>query len=103
MAKDKKPDTIKIEVHEDKPNLLWPECVAALRCLPAGASNFVEWGYRHPLGMYNVSVENLPRRFGAVLDVLDELRAISLATNPAIADVTTRLLDSQQSLLYAML
>src|SRR5713101_1656178 len=94
---------IKIELTEQGADRLWPECRNVLRTTPSSTTHHEQWGKRAPLGIYTVSLDTLPRRFHAVLDCLDELGTRELPPGPRFQALATRVLDSHQALMYALL
>lgn len=94
---------MKLELHIADENSLWPEAAHALRRIPEAATYHHEWGLRQPLGLYNSSLSNLPRRFENVLDALDTLRSIPSEIGKDAETARTRLLDAHKALLYALL
>jgi hypothetical protein len=91
-----------IEVREAGPERLWPEAVPVLEQIPLGATFHDDWNTRPPLGIYNVSLAALPRRFNAVLKCLQELTSKPLKPGPKFEDHSRELLDAHEDLLYAL-
>lgn len=60
------------------------------------------WGFRRPLGMYNVSVDALPRLFIDVLDSFEAIRNEPLTGSVKLDAAGHALQTSHKALLYAM-
>ena len=78
-----------------------PRASQVLRSLPSVNTFENDWGVRKPLGMYNVSVDALPRLFIDVINSFQALRKEPLTGSAKLDAAGHALQSAQKLLLYA--
>lgn len=73
-----------------------------LTCIPQELLFHSKHKLRHPLGLYNISLQQLASDFGRVIDLVDAIRPRLSATAPGADDIYADLMRAQVNLLYSL-
>jgi len=82
---------------------LFPKAVYALHAAKDVSTHHAIHGFRHPLGIYNVSLTYILTRFGKVLDELDRFSSTYHADKKKTDQLCSALLDTMDHLLDSLL